>query len=206
MTTWEAGALLLGAFHGLNPAMGWLFATSRGLQRRERRALVGALGPIAAGHVASMAATVLLVDELRVFVSDAELRIAAALGLVAFAVSLVARSHVHPRWVGMRLDRRELALWSFLMSSAHGAGLMLIPLVLGLGVHASGDMLMPSTLAQLGAIVLVHTAAMVAVAGTVALAVYEFLGVGVLRRGWVNFERVWPLALGVGAAVLLLAA
>jgi hypothetical protein len=204
---WDAGAtLLLGAFHGLNPAMGWLFALAIGFREQTRRAILGALGPIAAGHLASMAFTVLLVEELRVLSSESTIRIAGALGLAAFASWRFASSHRHPRWVGMCLRRRELAFWSFLMSTAHGAGLMLIPVALGLNVGGHDHMLMPGTLGPVGGILLLHTAAMVVVAGALALAVYEFVGVGVLRRGWLNLDRVWAYALAVGAAATLLAA
>jgi hypothetical protein len=208
MTGWDIGALLaLGAFHGLNPAMGWLFAAAIGLQAGSRRLLAGALGPIAIGHAASMGLTVLVVEELRIFASESTMRIAGAAALVSFALWRFVRSHRHPRWVGMRLKRRELALWSFLMSSAHGAGLMLIPVVVGFGVgsHDHG-MLMPTTLAPVAGAVLVHTAAMVAVAGVIAFAVYEFLGVGILRRGWLNLDRLWPYALGAGAVATLVIA
>jgi hypothetical protein len=207
MTMWDVGALLaLGAFHGLNPAMGWLFATWIGLQQHARRALLGSLGPIALGHAASMGLIVLLVEELRVLASDTAIRISGAAALVALALWQIARSHRHPRWVGMRLKPRELTLWSFLMSTAHGAGLMLIPVVVGIGVHSRGDMIMPSSLGPLAAAVLIHTAAMIAVAGAIAVVVYQFLGVGVLRRGWLNLDRLWPYALGAGAAATLVLA
>jgi hypothetical protein len=207
MSAWDYGALvLLGAFHGINPAMGWLFAVWRGLQARARVAVVAALGPIAVGHAASMALTVLVVEEFRVVASDTMIRTAGAALLVAVALRQIVRNHRHPRWVGMNLRRRELALWSFLMSTAHGAGLMLIPVVLGIGVRSHDDMLMPSSLPPLAGAVLIHTAAMVAVAGVIGLLVYEIFGVGILRRRWLNLDRVWPYALGVGAAATLLVA
>jgi hypothetical protein len=207
MTGWDVGALLaLGAFHGLNPAMGWLFAAAIGLQARSRRLLAGALVPIAVGHAASMGLTVLVVEELRILASDTTIRIAGAAALVSFALWRVARSHRHPRWVGMRLKHRELALWSFLMSSAHGAGLMLIPVVVGFRVGSHDGMLMPGTLAPVAGAVVLHTAAMVAVAGAIAFVVYEFLGVGILRRGWLNLDRLWPYALGAGAVATLVIA
>jgi hypothetical protein len=207
MSGWDVGALLaLGAFHGLNPAMGWLFAVWIGLQRRARGALLGALGPIAAGHAASMALTVLVVEELRILASDTALRFSGAAALVSVAAWRIVRSHRHPRWVGMRLKQRELALWSFLMSTAHGAGLMLIPVVAGMGVSSRHDMIMPSSFGTLAGAVLIHTIAMVAVGGAIAVAVYEFVGVGVLRRGWLNLDRLWPYALGAGAAATLLVA
>ena len=207
MSWWDLGGLtLLGVFHGLNPAMGWLFAVAIGFRERSRRALGGALVPLAVGHLTSMALTILLVEQLRVFASDGTVRVAGALGLLAFAASQVARSHPHPRWVGMNLRPRELALWSFLMSTAHGAGLMLIPVVMTTNISAHGDMLMPSSLGLMTVAVAIHTAAMIAVAGTVAFAVYEFIGVGVLRRGWLNFDRLWIYALGAGAAATLIVA
>jgi hypothetical protein len=207
MSSWDIGAIvLLGAFHGLNPAMGWLFSVALGLQAGARRRLVAALGPIAAGHAASMGLTVLFVEELRVFTSDTVIRIAGATVLATFALWRILRSHRHPRWVGMSLRPRELALWSFLMSTAHGAGLMLIPVMVGIGVSSHNDMLMPSSLGLVTIAVAIHTAAMVAVAGGIALVVYEFVGIGVLRRGWLNVDRIWAYALGAGAAVTLLVA
>jgi hypothetical protein len=207
MTGWDLGAiLLLGAFHGINPAMGWLFAVALGLQAGTRRRLAAALPPIAAGHAASMGLTVLFVEELRVFTSDTAIRIAGGALLAAFALWRILRSHRHPRWVGMSLRPRELALWSFLMSTAHGAGLMLIPVMVGIGVSSHNDMLMPSSLGLVTTAVAIHTAAMVAVAGGIAFLVYEFVGIGVLRRGWLNVDRIWAYALGAGAAVTLLVA
>jgi len=207
VSNWDAGAtLLLGAFHGLNPAMGWLFAVAIGFRAQARRALVAALGPIAVGHLASMAFTVLVVAELRVLSSETTIRIAGALGLAAFASWRFASSHRHPRWVGMCLRPRELACWSFLMSTAHGAGLMLIPIVVGLNVGGHDHMLMPASLGAVLAVLLLHTAAMVAVAGAIAFVIYDFVGVGILRRGWLNLDRVWAYALGVGAAATLLVA
>jgi hypothetical protein len=90
------------------------------------------------------------------------------------------------------------------MSTAHGAGLMLIPIAVGIGARPSGDMIMPSSLTPLAGAVGIHTLAMVAVAGAIAIGVYQFLGVGILRRGWLNLDRIWPYALGVGAAATLL--
>jgi hypothetical protein len=204
MKGWDVGALVaLGAFHGINPAMGWLFAVAIGFREQTRRALVGALGPIAVGHAASMAVTILLLEELRVVASDATIRVAAALALLAFAATRVARDHPHPRWVGMRLGNGELAVWSFLMSTAHGAGLMLIPVLMGTRVEGHDHMLMVGSLSVAAAAVAVHTVAMIAVAGGAAFVVYEFVGVGVLRRGWLNLDRVWVYALAGGAAAVL---
>jgi hypothetical protein len=207
LSGWDYGALvLLGAFHGINPAMGWFFAVWRGLQVRARTAVVATLGPIAVGHAASMALTVLLVEEFRVVASDTVIRTAGAALLVAVAVRQIVRNHRQPRWVSTNLRGRQLALWSFLMSTAHGAGLMIIPIVLGVGVRSHDDMPMPSSLPPLAGAVLIHTAAMVAVAGVIGLLVYEIFGVGIVRRRWLNLDRIWPYVLGVGAAATLLVA
>jgi hypothetical protein len=204
VTDWDWGWIAgLGAFHGVNPAMGWLFALALGLQERSRRALLLALVPIALGHEAAVGLAVLLIEELRVLASDGAIRIAGAAALAALAVWRIVRSHRHPRWVGMRLRPRELALWSFLMSSAHGAGVMLFPFVLGVQVH-DGRGILPSGLEVAAGAVLVHGLVMIAVAGAIAVVVYEVVGVGFLRRGWLNLDRLWAYALLVGAGATLL--
>ena len=138
---WDLAAIAgLGAFHGVNPAMGWLFAVAIGLQTRSRRALVLALVPLALGHEASVGLTLLLVEELHVLASDTAIRIGCGSLLAAFALWKLTRSGGHVRWVGMRLRFHELALWSFLMASAHGAGLMLFPFAVGGGrAETAGD-------------------------------------------------------------------
>lgn len=206
MSGWGLGGItLLGVFHGINPAMGWLFALAIGMQERSRRALLAALVPIAIGHEASVGVTVLLIQELRVLTSDEAIRIAGAAGLALLAARQLVR-HRHPRWVGMRLRPRELALWSFLMSTASGAGLMLLPLVLGIHVHTGNDNPLPSGILLSLAAVTLHMTAMIAVTGTIAIAVYEFVGLNVLRRAWFNLDRLWAYTLAVGAAVTLLIA
>jgi hypothetical protein len=137
-SSWSAAApwaalVLLGAFHGVNPAMGWLFAVALGLQRRRRGAVLGALLPLALGHEASIALVVLLGLLVGAAVPPDVLRPAAALGLIAFGAYKLLRPRSHPRWVGMRVGPWDLVLWSFLMASAHGAGLMLLPVLFGLG-------------------------------------------------------------------------
>ena len=206
MSGWDLGALVaLGAFHGVNPAMGWLFALAIGMQERSRRVLLLALIPIAIGHEASVGFTVLTVQELRLLASDEAIRIAGAVALAALAIRLIVR-HRHPRWVGMRLRPHELALWSFLMSTASGAGLMLLPVVMGIHVHAGHDPTVPSGLLASAGAVTLHMAAMIAVTGAIAFLVYEFVGVGILRRGWFNLDRLLAYALGLGAAVTLVVA
>jgi len=209
LTPWLTLALL-GAYHGANPAMGWLFAVSRGLQERDGRQVALALPPIAAGHAASVAATLGLLALGSAIWSSAHLRIAMAVVLIGFGVSRLIRPK-HPRWVGMRLGARDLALWSFIMATAHGAGLMLIPVFLMSEGGAECEMcqrqagLLLSSWPGYVAAVLVHTGAMFAVAGAIAAVVYTRLGLGLLRRAWFNLDLLWSLALlGSGAAALWL--
>ncbi len=120
----------LGAYHGLNPGMGWLFAVALGLQERSRKAVIRAFAPIALGHAVSIAAVVALVAALQSVVSPTLLRYVGAGALVAFGLYKLLAPMSHPRWVGMRVGARDLAVWSFLMATAHGAGLMLVPVLL----------------------------------------------------------------------------
>jgi hypothetical protein len=184
---------LLGAYHGLNPAMGWLFAVGLGLQRQSRRALLGALPPIAVGHLASVGLTLLVASELQAVVSGWTVRLLAVTALAVFAWWRFARPHAHVRPWAMRMGARGLVLWSFLISTAHGAGVMLLPFVLTM--HAHGQAAAEA--------VLLHTATMIGAASLAALVVYEVVGVGVLRRGWLNVDRLWAYALGAGAAATL---
>jgi hypothetical protein len=190
-----AALVLLGAYHGLNPAMGWLFAVALGMQEQSRAAVLHALVPIAVGHEASVALTVVLLRGAEQAAPDV-LRPAAAALLVVFGLYKFVRPRSHPRWVGMRVKPHELILWSFLMSSAHGAGLMLFPVLLGL--HADGHEHAPPGVGVSGesaiqdaAAVLVHTGAMLLVMGGVALVVYEKVGVGILRKAWINLDLLW---------------
>jgi hypothetical protein len=182
---------LLGAFHGINPAMGWLFAVGLGLQEGRRSAVLAALGPIALGHAASVGAVILALGAARLSLPPGPLRVGTAVALVGMGVFRLLRPWAHPRWVGMRVGFRDLTLWSFLMSSAHGAGLMLAPVVLGIGAgeethatHAAGLSLLA-----------IHTVAMFVVMGLVAVVVYQVLGVALLRRAWLNLDLLWAVAL-----------
>lgn len=197
--------LLLGAVHGLNPGMGWLFAVALGLQERRRAALWGAFPPLAAGHAAAIAAAVAVAVLLgRALPLDALEWIVAAM-LAGLGVVKLVR-HRHPR-AGMRVGPRDLALWSLLMATAHGAGLMVLPLVLGSpeaathGAHGAhtGGMTLASLAGSASApavtATLLHSAGYLAATLLLAVLVYERLGVGVLRRAWVNVDLVWAVAL-----------
>jgi hypothetical protein len=200
----------LGAYHGVNPAMGWLFAVSRGLQERSRRAVWRSLLPIAVGHELSIALVALVVVVLAVAVDPAAIQVGAAVVLIAFGLFRFAKPRAHPRWTTMRVSDRELTLWSFLMSSAHGAGLMVAPVLIGLqgevaANHHGGDLAMVGDLslpASAAGIVL-HVGAMLLVMGVVAIVVYEKVGLGVLRRAWINTDHVWAGAFVVAGLVTL---
>ncbi|MFD2767947.1 hypothetical protein [Micromonospora eburnea] len=207
--TWAALAGL-GAFHGVNPAMGWLFAVARGLQERRRAALLGALPPIAAGHLASVAVVAALVTATRSATASTAVAIGGGVLLVGFGLWRLL-SERHFRWAGMRLSPPQLAAWSFLMSSAHGAGLMLLPVLLAepsvdAGPHAGHLAAAPAGALTGLAAAGVHTVAMLGVASAVALLVYQVFGVGVLRRAWFNVDRLWAGVLVAAGVVTLIGA
>ncbi len=201
----------LGAFHGVNPAMGWLFAVGRGLQRQSRAALLWSLLPIALGHALSIAFVVVALAALRAVLDVRALQVGAALLLLAFGLyRLVAR---HRARGGMQVGARDLTLWSFLVATGHGAGLMLLPVLLEMPigprhaahVHTAATALGRTVATALGAVA-VHTAAMLAVATVIATIVYEWVGLAFLRRGWINLDRLWVLALVSAGGFLLFAA
>lgn len=206
--------VLLGAFHGLNPAMGWLFAVARGFHERRLRAVVTALAPIALGHALSIGLVAVPVGLLGLVIPQDLLLTLIGLALLGFAGHKVATRFRHPRWVGMRVRPRELVLWSFLMATAHGAGLMLAPVL----ARMRGDV--PRTLAQAGhaehlvptggdvlgpalAAVALHSTAMLAVAALIAVVVYRQLGVAMLRHAWINLDLVWVGAFVIAGGVTL---
>jgi len=199
----ELAALLgLGAFHGRNPGMGWLFAVALGLQERDRGAVLKALPPLAAGHAAAVVVALVAFESARAVVSPSTVAMTTGALLIAFGLWQLLRRR-HPRWGGMRLRPRELALWSFLMASAHGAGLMLLPVV-GHGAHESAGAHPVTGLATaavadasgaLAVAAAAHTVGMFVMMSAVALLVYSRLGLAVLRRSWLNVDLLWCLAL-----------
>jgi hypothetical protein len=206
---------LLGAYHGLNPAMGWLFAVALGLQEKTDKAVIHSLLPLGLGHLMSVALVVGVAQAMRFALPLGTVRIVAATVLVAFAIYRFVRRH-HPRWVGMRVNSRELTLWSFLMASAHGAGLMLLPFVLSIPHQAMPGghhhMIMAGALSAtpMGAtqgwfLVGLHTLGYLLVTALLALVVYHKFGLAFLRRAWFNLDLLWVgalLAMGVLTLVI----
>jgi hypothetical protein len=218
---WPWLALIaLGAYHGLNPAMGWLFAVSLGLQEGRREAVVKAFWPIALGHAAAVTLVVAAVLALQVVIPLEVLKYVGAAALISFGLYKLIRRK-HPRWVGMRVGFKDLTLWSFIMASAHGAGLMLVPVLLKLTgtmhemkhqAHETHEhwghsvhlfLTNPEALTDLAAVT-AHTLSMFAVMAVVALVVYDRLGLMILKRTWFNVDLLWAGALvGTGVITLL---
>lgn len=187
----------LGMYHGLNPAMGWLFAVALGLHRRSRAVVLQSLAPIALGHALAIAAVAAAVVMLGLALDQGTVRAAGGASLLAWAAYHLLYGTRHRVRIGMQTGVAGLILWSFLMAGAHGAGLMLvpalIPLCLSTGpattITTAGSPLVP--LAAVG----VHTVAMLLVTGAIAITVYTWVGVDFLRRGWINLDRLWIAAL-----------
>ena len=209
-----AALLLLGAAHGVNPGMGWLFAVALGMQRQERGAVWRALLPLAAGHLAAIAVVAVVVGAAGLAISLGRLRWIVGGVLLTLGVWKLVRTS-HPRYGGMSVGSREVAVWSFLMASAHGAGLMVVPFLMRVvrpaalgGTHArhmahSAELasVIPPVPAAGLFVALVHTAGYLLVTGLVAVLVYERLGLRLLGKAWFNVDRLWAGALIVTAVV-----
>jgi hypothetical protein len=233
MGPWVA-LLVLGAVHGVNPGMGWLFAVALGLQEGSGRAVWRALPPLMLGHALAVAIAVALGVALGLVLAPATLRWIVAGCLLATGLFHLIR-HRHPRFGGMRVGAKDLVIWSCLMASAHGAGLMALPFVAampaaeatmteaadredpapqaahhhgGHGAHG-GHVAMAGVAGAGGAgwlavlATLVHAAGYLLVTGAIAAIVYYRLGLGLLRRAWINMDRLWAGAL-IATAVLVL--
>jgi hypothetical protein len=195
----------LGLFHGINPAMGWLFAVALGLNRGSERMVWLALAPIGLGHALAVAVILFLVLALGLILEPGLLRPLAAALLFAWAGWHALYGRRHQVRFGMQVGLGGLFAWSFLMANAHGAGLMLIPAVIPLCLAASPIHTLTaatSLLVGLTALAL-HTAAMLATIGIVSLVVYKWVGVAFLRRGWINLDLLWTIALVLCGIVLL---
>ena len=191
--------MALGAFHGINPGMGWLFAVALGMQEGRRGAVLRALLPLGAGHALAVAVAVGATLAIGVVIPLGWLRWPIAGVLVALGVLRFVR-HRHPRWAGMRVSLGGLTVWSFLMATAHGAGLMVVPVFMGMSMSAAGEHALHThaTGAGTGAAFFatgLHAVGYLAVTAFVAVVVFEKLGVGVLRRAWINLDLIWSAAL-----------
>ena len=194
---------LLGAYHGINPGMGWLFAVARGMQEHRARAVAWSLPPIALGHALSIGMVVLIVGLAQVALPLMYIRIGVAVSLVGLGVFKLIRSR-HFHWGGMQVGFGKLTIWSFLMASAHGAGLMVLPAVLA-GPHPHHHHMAASQGATSAVLAtLIHTLGYFTVTAAAALLVYRKFGLAMLRRSWFNLDLIWAIALVVTGIVALL--
>src|SRR5436309_3326980 len=191
---------LLGAYHGINPGMGWLFAVARGMQEHRTRAVAWSLPPIALGHALSIGVVVLIARLAQVALPLTYVRAGVAVALVGLGLYKLMRSR-HFRWGGMQVGFRDLTIWSFLMASAHGAGLMVLPVVLA-GPHAHHH----AAAQAAGGVwaTIIHTLGYFTVIAAVVLLVYQKLGLAMLRRSWFNLDLIWAIALVVTGLIALL--
>ena len=194
----------LGAFHGLNPAMGWLFAVALGLHQQSRTIVVRSLIPISIGHAASVGFVAALLVLAGTLVPSHPVRIGSGLLLLGWAAYHWRFAHRHRVRFGMQVGQWGLAAWSFLMATAHGAGLMLWPVLVASCVSTNSNEAafatpFPTVLAGVG----VHTLAMLITTAFVAVLIYEWIGLSILRRAWLNVDLLWVLALLVTGGLLL---
>lgn len=193
--------LASGLYHGLNPAMGWPLAVSSGLMQRRARALAGALLYLAAGHVLAMLAVMMPFAMLAVLLAwQREIQAGASVLVIGFGVWLLVQKR-HPRLLA-RIPPSRLALWSFAVAIAHGAGLMLVPVYLGLcrsygmdHAHRAAQTLIDANLQMALLVSAVHAAAMMAAGGLLAWLVYRYLGLKFVSRSWFNLDTVWAVSL-----------
>ena len=213
MISWPWAALfLLGAYHGINPGMGWLFAVALGMQEKSSGAVWRALVPISVGHAAAIGVVVALAGLFQAVLPLRGLKVGVAVILFAFGFYHLLR-HRHIRYGGMQVGFGDLTMWSFLMASAHGAGLMVLPVLFGMGgrdsiagspvsLHHVHRVAMGGSATNLEA-VLVHTLGYLVVTGFVAWVVYEKLGLALLRKAWLNLDLIWAVALVVTGSFVL---
>jgi hypothetical protein len=199
MTASWAMLLALGAFHGINPGMGWLFAVALGMQERRRGAVLRALLPLGVGHALAVAAAVSVAVAIGAVVPITWLRWSTACVLVLLGGLRVFR-HRHPHWAGMRVGMGGLTLWSFLMATAHGAGLMVVPVFVGMTMAGGGGHMhhMPAPGTGAGTALVatgLHALGYLAVTALIAMLVFEKLGLGILRRAWFNLDLIWAATL-----------
>jgi hypothetical protein len=202
---------LLGAYHGINPGMGWLFAVARGMQEHAAKAVARALVPITLGHALSIGVVVALAGLIQIVLPLGYVRIVVAFALISLGVFRLLRRK-HFAWGGMQVGFRDLTIWSFLMASAHGAGLMVLPIVMSAAPMTAMPAGHEHHMHMLGAqgqwtgfaATLVHTLGYLTVTAIVAFLVYQKFGLALLRTAWFNLDVVWAAALIVTGAIALL--
>jgi hypothetical protein len=205
--------LFLGAYHGINPGMGWLFAVALGMQQGSTRGVWRALPPIALGHAVSVGVVLAVAGLAQMVAPPGLLKVIVASILMTFGLYRLWR-HRHPRFGGMQVGFRDLTVWSFLMASAHGAGFMVLPFVMRMSrdVSSAGGEHMAHMAAAGGSgapgtaviALTAHTLAYFVVMAFAAWIVYSKLGVALLRTAWFNLDWLWAGALVATGAVVLL--
>jgi hypothetical protein len=200
---WLAVAAL-GAFHGLNPAMGWLFAVALGLHRQSRATVFWALPPIALGHALSIAAVVVALVTSGLLIDRRSIQLATSLLLIGWAIYHYFYGRRHRVRIGMKTGAAGLVLWSFLMATAHGAGLMILPALMPVCTAIPSREMLAYNTAAAGLAVGIHTGAMLALTAVMAVAIYEWVGLAILRNAWLNIDLIWTGALAVTGLLLLI--
>lgn len=207
---WNA-VMLLGAYHGINPGMGWLFAVALGFQQGSARGVWRALPPLALGHGLAVGAVLAVAAVAQLVVPLAALKIIVAAILVAFGLYRLWR-HRHPAYGGMQVGFRDLTIWSFLMASAHGAGFMVLPLVMGVadGLQAAGSHHAHATASSevaawpMSAALGLHTLVYLMVTALLAWIVYARVSLAILRTAWFNLDWLWACVLVTTGVVVLI--
>jgi len=196
------GAVIFsGLYHGINPGMGWPLAVSAALMERDHKAMPRALAMLALGHFLAMIG-ILLPFSVMFFLVDWEMQIRIAAGLIVIAMGIyLLINRRHPKFLA-RVHPSRLALWSFLAAMAHGAGLMLVPIYLGICAiapdetgHLAAERLMSSNVSIAFAVAAAHTFAMTVAGGVIAVIIYFWLGLKFLSRTWFNLDVVWAFSL-----------
>jgi hypothetical protein len=213
-TDWAPALLWLavvasGLYHGINPGMGWPLAVSAGLMERSSRALVASLWPLTSGHLLAMLVVILPFSLLVGLVQwQRQIRIGASLLVIGFGIFRFVNRR-HPRMLA-RIRPTQLALWSFAVAIAHGAGLMLVPIYLGLcrtadldTTHEAAGALINANLGMAVLVSVVHSVAMIAAGGLLAWLVYRYLGLKFVSRSWFNLDATWAISLILVGALSL---
>ena len=211
---WTPAALWLavvasGLYHGVNPGMGWPLAVSAGLMERRSGAVAAALWPLTVGHLLAVLVVILPFSLLVALVQwQLQVRIGASLLVIGFGVFRLANRR-HPR-VLARIRPTQLGLWSFAVAIAHGAGLMLVPIYLGLcraadldRGHEAAGALINNDLGMAALVAVVHSVAMIAAGGVLAWLVYRYLGLKFVARSWFNLDATWAFSLILVGALSL---